>query len=61
MFDGILKATLSEKVPPPLGLHKRILNSPSLLILLIHTKHETIRRNFGLTPRFYQNNKAKNV
>ena len=38
---------------PPLGLHIRILNSPCFLILLIHTKHKTIRWNFGLTPRFY--------
>ena len=28
---------------PPLGLHKRTLNSPSFLTLLIHTKHKTIR------------------
>ena len=38
---------------PSLGLQKRILNSPCLLILLIHAKHKTIRWNFGLTPRFY--------
>ena len=38
---------------PPLGLHKRILNSLCLLILLIHTKHKTIRRNFGLSLCFY--------
>ena len=25
---------------PPLGLHKRIMNFPCLLILLIHTKHK---------------------
>ena len=38
---------------PPLGLHKRILNSLCLLILLIHTKHKTIRWNLGLTPRLH--------
>ena len=37
----------------PLGLHIRILNSPCFLILLIYTKHKTIRWNLGLTPRFY--------
>ena len=34
----------------PLGLHKGILNSPCLLILLIHAKHKTIRWCLGLTP-----------
>ena len=38
---------------PPMASNKRILNSPCLLILLIHIKHKTIRWNFGLTPRFY--------
>ena len=38
---------------PSLGLYKRILNSPGFVILLIHTKHETIRWNLGLNPRFY--------
>ena len=38
---------------PSLGLYKRILNSPGFVILLIHTKHETIRWNLGLSPRFY--------
>ena len=37
----------------PLGLHIRILNSPCFQILLIHTKHKTIRWNFGLTRCFY--------
>ena len=37
----------------PLGLYNRILNSPCLLVLLIHTKQKTIRWNFGLTSRFY--------
>ena len=50
MFYGVLNTTRRF---PPLGLHKRILNSPCLLILLIYTKHKTIRWNFGLTPRFY--------
>ena len=36
---------------PPLGLHKGILNSSCLLILLIHTIHNTVRCNIGLTPR----------
>ena len=52
----------------PLGLHKRIWNSPCLLILLIHTKHKTIRSNLG-DPRLhslegefiYWVDKAKNV
>ena len=35
---------------PLLGLRKRILNSPCLLILLIHTKHKTIRWCLGLSP-----------
>ena len=52
MFARILNATLSES-SPPLGLHKRILNSLCFLTLLIHTKHKIIRWNFGLTPRFY--------
>ena len=39
MFDGFLNAALCEEVPP-LGLHKGILNSLYLLILLIHTKHK---------------------
>ena len=38
---------------PPLALHKRILNSPCLHILLIHTKHKTIRWNLELTPRLH--------
>ena len=38
---------------PSLDLYKRILNSPCFLILLIPTKHKTMRWNFGLTPRFY--------
>ena len=37
----------------PLGLLKSILNSPCLLILLIHTEHKTIRWNLGLTARLY--------
>ena len=52
-----------------LQLHKRILNSPCLLIILIHTKHKTIRWNLGLTPRLHSLegefihlvDKAKNV
>ena len=54
---------------PPLGLHKGILNFPCLLILLIHTKHKTIRSYFGQTPRLnflegqliHLGDKAKNV
>ena len=38
---------------PPLGLRKRILNSPCFLILLIHTNHKTIRWNLGLTPTLH--------
>ena len=43
MFDMILNATLSEEKVSTFGLHKGILNSSCLLILLIHTKHKTIR------------------
>ena len=39
VFGGILNATLSEKASTT-GVHKTILNSPCLLILLIHTKHK---------------------
>ena len=54
---------------PPLGYHKRILNSPYLLVLLIHTKHKTIRWNLGLNSRLHSLegefihwvDKAKNV
>ena len=37
----------------PMGLHKKILNITCLLILLIHTKHKTIRWNLGLNPRLH--------
>ena len=40
MFDGILNEMLCLGRFPSLGLHKEILNSPCLLILLIPTKHE---------------------
>ena len=39
VFGGILNATLSKKASTT-GVHKTILNSPCLLILLIHTKHK---------------------
>ena len=65
MFDGIVNGTLSEKV----SITGVILNSHSFVILLIHTKHKTIRWNFGLIPMFYSRegeltqyvDKAKNV
>ena len=37
----------------PLGLHKRILNSPFHLTLLTHTKHEIIRSYPELAPRLH--------
>ena len=52
MFHGILNGLCLRRFPP-LGLHKRILNSLCLLILLIHSKHKTIRWNFGLSPSSY--------
>ena len=35
------------------GVTQKNLELPCLLILLIHTKHKTIRSNLGLTPRLY--------
>ena len=53
MFDKILNATQSNNLLqlakclrtnfPSLGLHKGILDSPCLLILLIYTKHKSKR------------------
>ena len=40
MFDGVLDVTPCLRRFPPLGLHRGILNSSCLLILLIHTKHK---------------------
>ena len=40
MFDGILNAMRCLRRFSSLGLHKEILNSPCLLILLIHTKEK---------------------
>ena len=58
MFDTILNETLSNDLLqlaeglrrsfPSLGIHKAVLDSPCLLILLIYTKHKTKRRNLGL-------------
>ena len=50
MFDGILNAMLCLRRFSPLGSHKEILNSPCLLILLIHTKHKNKRMNSWTDP-----------
>ena len=50
MFDVILNAMLCLRRFPPLGLHKEILNSPCLLILLIHTRHKNKNINFWTDP-----------
>ena len=41
MFDGVLNTTLSEVSTT--GVTQENLELPCLLVLLIHTKHETIR------------------
>ena len=38
---------------PTLGLPKGILKSPCLLILLIYTKHKSIKKNLGLAARLH--------
>ena len=48
MFDRILNATLSEE-----GVSATGINSQCLQILLIHTKHKTIKSYLRLTPRFH--------
>ena len=45
MFVRILNATLFEE-----GFSATGVNSPCLQILLIHTKHKTIKQYLGLTP-----------
>ena len=56
LFDRILNTTWPNKLLqlegflrrgfPPLGLHKGILDSPCLLILLIYTKHKNNKMKF---------------
>ena len=54
MFERILNATLSEGEVSTTGVTQESLDSPCLLIFLIHTKHtKTIRWNFGLTSRLH--------
>ena len=50
MFDCILIATASEEKVSTTRVTQEYLEPSRLLILLIHTKHKTIRRNLGLTP-----------
>ena len=48
MFDRILNATLSEE-----GISTTEVNSPCLQILLIHTKHKTIKLYLRLTQHLH--------
>ena len=48
IFDRILNATLSEE-----GVSTTGFNSHCLLILLIHTKHKTIKWCLRMTPRLH--------
>ena len=69
MFDGTINVALSETVSNTGVTQANVELSLLRIILLIHTKHKTIRLNFGLTPWFYSLegelanwiDKAKNV
>ena len=50
MFDDILNVMLYLRKFPPLVLHKEILNSPCLLILLIHIKQKNKKMNSWTDP-----------
>ena len=50
LLDGFVNAMLCLWRFPPLCLHKEILNSPCLLILLIHTKHRNKKMNSWTDP-----------
>ena len=60
MFDRILNVALRNnlvqlkgslwKSLPPLGSHKGILDSPNLLILVIHTEHKNNKTKSSTDP-----------